>query len=361
MLGDNRVFQTFFERLIGKRVDRYKEEINIRNYSSFRGLAIVGALISIIVLCFGMLLSEVVTFNVEFFLIFCYFIGMFLISYYLKRHMRYITMAFYLALVPLMLIGILMGTFLDPTEPSITIMVFLCVLPLFLLDKPWRILSFITLTAIIYCICCYIAKDQTMFIADLIDLVAFYFLAVGVNYFILNERVDNVDNFIKYREKSEKDLLTGIYNRGGGVEKIQHLLEQKIYGAFIIIDADNFKIINDTYGHIIGDVCLIEISKRLQEYFHEDIVLRLGGDEFAIYSSRLINRDLCEVCFRQFYNSLKTIKVIQDSKFVLSVSSGCVIGDEDLNFEQIYRSCDEYLYEAKKSGKGRYQIKATNS
>lgn len=87
-----------------------------------------------------------------------------------------------MALTPVMIMGILMGTFLDKTEPSITIMVFICVLPLFILDKPWRITLYITGTAIIYGICCFIAKDINMFMADLVDLVTFYFLSVGVNF-----------------------------------------------------------------------------------------------------------------------------------------------------------------------------------
>lgn len=107
-------------------------------------------------------------------------------------------------------------------------------------------------------------------------------------------------------------------------------------------------------------MCLQEISKRLKEYFPDDIVLRLGGDEFIVYSYTLVNRNLCEERFQEFYESLKTIKVISDLEFVLSVSLGCVIIDNSsMDFEQIYKSCDEYLYEAKESGKGRYQIKET--
>lgn len=79
--------------------------------------------------------------------------------------------------------AIMLGTFLDPTQPSITIMIFICVLPLFILDKPWRVCLYITIIAVIYCICNYLAKDFQLFLEDFVDLVAFYFLAAGVNFF----------------------------------------------------------------------------------------------------------------------------------------------------------------------------------
>lgn len=55
--------------------------------------------------------------------------------------------------------------------------------------------------------------------ADMIDIIMFYFLSVGVNLFSLNDRLDSVENYVRFREKSEMDLLTGILNRGSGVKK----------------------------------------------------------------------------------------------------------------------------------------------
>ena len=347
------------EKILGTRVDLYKDEIRKRNYNSFKGFLIVGAIISLTVLLFGLILSHLVTFNTELFIMFCYFLILYIITEtFLKKKMKYITVAFYTALTPLMILTILMGTFLDRNEPSITIMVFICVLTLFILDKPWRVLLYITSVAIVYCICCYLAKDYNMFMADLFDLIAFYFLAMGVNYFTLSDRIDSVENYVRYRDKSEIDLLTNIYNRGTGVEKIKQLIDQKIYGSFIIIDIDQFKHINDNYGHMAGDEVLKSLSNALKEHFKEDdIIFRMGGDEFIVYSVGLTNEKQCIECLDKLFCYLKNVKIKSINNYTLSISIGCSIFEKGVSdYNQLYRSSDKSLYRAKKSGRGCYKI-----
>lgn len=352
------MLETILRSFRAKKMDLYQSEIRLRNYYSLSGLSLVGLTISAMVLIFGLILSEVVTFNTEFFLIFGYFLILHILCrFYLKEHTRYITCIFYGVLTPVMIMGILMGTFLDKTEPSITIMVFICVLPLFILDKPWRIVLYITVTAIVYGICCFIAKDINMFMADLVDLVTFYFLAVGVNFFILNDRIESVENYIKYREKSEIDLLTGIYNRGSGVEMIEKLMSKKKYGAFILIDIDDFKYINDSYGHIVGDYYLKAVAENISNVFYDSIALRLGGDEFAIYSVELTNEEKCRIRFEKLFEVLNNMEDLSNDNYVFHISLGCSICDENIiNFEELYSKADEALYSAKEAGKGCYRI-----
>lgn len=90
-----------------------------------------------------------------------------------KKRIKNITLVFYSAMTPVMIMALLLGTFLDTQETSITIMIFIYALQIFILDKPWRICFYITSIALVYCICCYIAKDFNLFIEDFIDLVAF--------------------------------------------------------------------------------------------------------------------------------------------------------------------------------------------
>lgn len=352
------MLETILKNFKSKKMDLYKSEIRLRNYRSFCGLSLLGLTISAMVFVFGLILSEVVTFNVEFFIILGYFFILYIISkFYLKKHSQHITLVFYLALTPVMIMGILMGTFLDKTEPSITIMVFICVLPLFILDKPWRIILYITGTAIIYGICCFIAKDINMFMADLVDLVTFYFLSVGVNFFILNDRIESVENYIKYRNKSEIDLLTGIYNRGTGVEMIEQLMDKKKYGAFILIDIDDFKYINDSYGHIVGDRYLQAVADNIKNIFYDSVVLRLGGDEFAIYSKDLNNEEKCKRHFEKLFDVLNNMEDLSQNDYAFHISLGCSICDKSItSFEDLYSKADEALYAAKEAGKGCYRI-----
>lgn len=90
------------------------------------------------------------------------------------------------------------------------------------------------------------------------------------------------ENHLLYLSKT--DLLTNIYNRGHGEKAISDLIESKQLGMFILFDVDKFKLLNDRYGHHIGDEVLIAVADALSKTVSEgDIAMRLGGDEFAAY------------------------------------------------------------------------------
>lgn len=347
------------KKLVTGKVALYREEITNRNYNSFYAYSLVGTIISALVMLYGFLMHKIVTFNSEFFIIFCYFAVLLLSSKIVRKRKQYVTVAFYLAISPLMAMGILMGTFLDPEQPSITIMVFLCVLTIFILDEPWRIILYISAVAIIYSICCFYAKSGELFSEDMVDLIAFYLLGIGVNCFALNDRIDSVENFIKFRIKSEIDPLTDIYNRGAGVEKIDELLRYKAFGAFMIIDIDNFKTINDTYGHAGGDQVLRSTAQAIREVFDEkDILMRMGGDEFIVYVPGLITNEQCTRKTNKLFEQIAASKKRSIVDCSYTISLGCAIYNrKKQSFHQLYQESDECLYKAKRQGKSCCVIK----
>lgn len=355
-----RVLGYLKERLLAEKVDLYKEEICNRNYSSFLGLTLVGIFSSGSILAIGIPLSQYFIFNKQIFILFAYCVILYLIAkLYLQKEKKYITAVFYAALTPLMIIGILMGTFLDREVPSITFMVFISVLTLFMLDKPWRIFLYITCSSIIYIICCYYAKEYELFLTDMMHLAAFYCLAVGLNFLTLIDRIDNVENFVQYKIKSEIDLMTGVYNREVGLLKIKQLLNNQVKGAFIIVDIDNFKKINDNYGHMYGDTVIKDISRLIKESFgSEDVVLRMGGDEFIVYSVELVEMGECKKSLEYLFNRLSSAEIGREKGIAVSISIGCSINDkEKIDFNRLYRESDQCLYVAKNSGKGCCVIK----
>ena len=137
------------------------------------------------------------------------------------------------------------------------------------------------------------------------------------------------------------------------------MIDNNILGAFIIIDIDNFKYINDTYGHISGDKVLKLISRAIRNCFRGgDIVLRLGGDEFAIYAVGLETKLACENCCKRFLEELNFIQEDENCLYSCGVSIGCSIYNKSVSsFDRLYENSDDCLYQAKKLGKGRYYIK----
>ncbi len=348
------------ERLLAEKVDLYKDEINNRNYHSFIGLTVVGSAITGSILIIGMPLPYLFTYNKQIFVLFCislilYFIG----KSFLQKEKKYSTLAFYCALTPIMLMGILMGTFLDPKVPSVTIMVFLCVLTLFMIDKPWRIILYITCSAVLYAIFCYYAKAYELFLTDVVHLFAFYCMAVGVNYLTVKERIDNVESFVNYRIRSEIDLMTGVFNREVGLNKIKELINNGIQGAFIIVDIDNFKRINDNFGHMYGDIVIKKVSHLIKKSFHEeDVVLRMGGDEFIVYSVNLVELKECKKRLEGLLDCFNSSEAEKEEGISVSISIGCSINDKvNIDFNRLYRESDRCLYVAKQAGKGCCVIK----
>lgn len=162
------------------------------------------------------------------------------------------------------------------------------------------------------------------------------------------------------RTKARLDPLTKLLNREGFEEMVRLSLEDRPgQGVLMIIDMDNFKLINDQLGHPVGDRVLKEFAAILENYFNrnKDIVSRLAGDEFAVFVGR-------DITTAEMENMLcKFISVIHqnfDNKFPsqkLSASIGAGAAAAcDSSYEELYQAADKALYEAKWNGKDRFQI-----
>jgi len=184
----------------------------------------------------------------------------------------------------------------------------------------------------------------TVIIIYLILIVFFYFIF----FTVFKQKIIFVEKALdEYSKKATTDKLTGVYNRRG----FEHEAEDKKYKYFLILDLDNFKYINDTFGHEKGDEILKEFSWLLKKYFKNDIIGRWGGDEFLICTNKdkeqiisiieTINRHLQEIQ-KQFDKTL--IKK-------LSVSAGCC-DNPNLDFQKKFNNADLALYKVKKSKKG---------
>jgi diguanylate cyclase (GGDEF)-like protein len=164
-------------------------------------------------------------------------------------------------------------------------------------------------------------------------------------------------NLEKMGHIAKVDNLTGLPNRTALESFIEQVMEDdKTNITFLYIDLDNFKPVNDTYGHPVGDKLLKEVAVRLKSGVKEtDMVSRLGGDEFliAIYTEE-DQLEYSSKVARLISKSLREPFYIEGNK----LNIGCSIGGTSWNLEtqtsaQAIRCADEALYKAKKSGKNR--------
>ena len=164
-----------------------------------------------------------------------------------------------------------------------------------------------------------------------------------------------------FRQKAGTDYLTGLYNRREGTELITKLLEhmdpEKDSHAFIILDLDNFKGLNDTLGHQTGDAALQDVAAVLRRHFRSyDIICRLAGDEFVV----LINNIPPEIVSKNLDSLLKKMNLCYkngEAQFQISASVGAAMAPLDgRDFQTLYQKADEALYTAKNKGKQTAEI-----
>ncbi len=165
---------------------------------------------------------------------------------------------------------------------------------------------------------------------------------------------------ITIRTKARLDPLTKLLNREGFEELVRLSLEDRPrQGVLMIIDMDNFKLINDQLGHPVGDQALKDFASILENYFNrnKDIVCRLAGDEFAVFVGRDITTSETESMLSKF---MSVVHQNFDHKFPhqklsASIGAGAAVNCE--SYETLYQTADKALYEAKWNGKDQYQIR----
>ena len=158
--------------------------------------------------------------------------------------------------------------------------------------------------------------------------------------------------------RAEKDPLCGIYNRAAGESFVASRLiadnETCHSTALFVFDLDNFKTINDTAGHAVGDAVLKAFAALLGEYFRkDDIVFRLGGDEFAVFVQNMPQERILLVS--------NNIVVSLEKPLVEGMRVGVCIGVACSqlgrhSYEELYKVADKALYNAKEGGKGQTAI-----
>ncbi len=156
--------------------------------------------------------------------------------------------------------------------------------------------------------------------------------------------------------RSSTDLLTGLLNKISFEGAAKKLLSERVPDevcALFILDFDNFKQVNDTYGHRVGDEVLKVFGAILRKCFRDnDVIGRVGGDEFMILMSGCIPEKTVVARCESINNILNHLKVESASGF--SCSIGVVVDDAGSHFEELYQLADDALYEAKARGKAQF-------
>lgn len=178
-------------------------------------------------------------------------------------------------------------------------------------------------------------------------------------------KIKDKEKILEYQ--ATHDNLTGLPNRLLLIDRIEQAIKKvtrhKIVGGLIFIDLDNFKLINDTLGHDIGDALLVTIAKKMKESIRdEDTVSRVGGDEFVILLDNLGStkddaiRNINYLASK-IKNSLNSIEYIEGHKNISTPSIGITLfSDDSISVKDLIKQADIAMYEAKKQGKNSIEL-----
>ena len=169
------------------------------------------------------------------------------------------------------------------------------------------------------------------------------------------------DSAIVNDERSKRDSLTKLYNHESFYEELEYYQrryeENRERFSLAVIDIDNFKRINDTFGHTVGDTVITDIAGVLQSQFQEtDVTARVGGDEFLALMRDVAPKE-AEACAAALGREARKKLIGDDAIVEVTLSIGmAVYGEDGRDYETLFAMADRAMYATKREGKDHYSF-----
>ncbi len=203
--------------------------------------------------------------------------------------------------------------------------------------------------------CIFRTKDRKLWLKQTLTIVPTTIKDVNVAIGI----IENITDQKKMMYRAERDLLTGLYNKTSAMTSIQRILQhdENMLHVMFVLDLDNFKLVNDIYGHTAGDQILSELGAILRSFFRSgDIIARFGGDEFILFIPNIRDRTIAVTKARKIIDAIKNSLGNEYPKACITASIGIAYSHPGLNAKSFFELADKALYKAKHAGKDRFCI-----
>ena len=190
------------------------------------------------------------------------------------------------------------------------------------------------------------------------------FIRKPVHKDILTKRILNTvkhtKEIVSLKEEAAVDKLTGLLNKAAGTIRVTKLCAERA-GMLMILDLDNFKLVNDIYGHSMGDKVLRTFADVVRRNIRsQDVMVRIGGDEFMGFFANMDSETALESLHRRLNSELikETVKLAGESfNIPLSISIGAILVPEyGRDYDMLFPLADSALYRVKQSGKNGVRI-----
>lgn len=254
---------------------------------------------------------------------------------------------------------ILISTFPYPEAPQTYLTVFLLLIPIVFIVRPYVMEIVLIAAIVIYYLIAKEVKPPQVLSNDIFACImsaAFSQVCMAIVYSL---RIDDFNSREVYKQRSRMDLLTGVLNKRSFENSCQRLLRDgagKGANTLLVFDVDFFKELNDSKGHLKGDRALELVGEAMSREFRaSDVVGRIGGDEFGAFVRGLDDSERAAELVKRVQDRIR-LEAVEKLGMDLGVSAGAVISRGD-NFSQLYSEADKALYSCKEKRRGEVEIR----
>ena len=276
-----------------------------------------------------------------------------------RDHYRNATRMTYVFMGACYLFAILNSVVLFRDQQGALICVAFAVLPMLVTDVFWRCVLPGVIAWPIYAVVNMMYCMPDVRVMNLLNT----FVALSIGIMLTRFNIENRARELASRDtlvgQRDTDVLTKAVTRRSGEERIKAILDRgDVPCAMIMVDIDNFKGINDTYGHGYGDKVLEMVAQLLRDNFRStDLVCRMGGDEFMVFVVGVPEDGWIETKAANLLMRLADTPAPDGRDAVISISMGIVLSPRyGTEFDELYRKADHALYNAKRAGKNCYHL-----
>ncbi len=258
-----------------------------------------------------------------------------------------------LLITPVMTASVCMGTvFLPRTSAGASFLLFIIVFPIFMMNPPIQSLTYVLFWCAVFEALDFFAKEPSVFLTDSVHVLEFGMASLFLCLFVASIRIRLLDDYARARSLSEHHELSGLRNKFALNREAATLTDIPL--TVCMMDLDDFKFFNDTYGHDLGDAVIVGFARLLVSVFGEEACYSFGGDEFLVVGKEL-TAAVAEQKLVQLREKLHQFN-IDGHVFHPSFSCGYVFGyaDAEHPFFDMVADADRMLYRVKAQQKGTF-------